>query len=179
MADPTMAALVRRLGPAPVGGRPLFAALVRALVAQQISAAAARSVYARLEEGVGVAPAPIAAARIDRLRRCGLSGAKARALRGAARSALRGELDALPALPDDAVRERLLELRGVGPWTAQMVMIFGLGRPDVWPVGDAGIQRAALDLYGVGPDGLGALGERFRPWRSHAAWYLWRSLDTR
>jgi DNA-3-methyladenine glycosylase II len=68
-------------------------------------------------------------------------------------------------------------VRGIGPWTVQMVELFALGRSDVWPVADAGIQRAALALYGVGRDGLDALGERFRPYRSHAAWYLWRSLD--
>ena len=175
--DPTMASLVERHGPAPVGERPLFAALVRAVVAQQVSAAAARSILARVEARFGVEPAPLARARADALRRCGLSGAKAATVRDLGRRALRGELDGLAGLDEGAARERLLAIRGVGPWTVQMVELFALGRADIWPVGDAGIQRAALALYGVPRDELEGLGERFRPYRSHAAWYLWRSLD--
>ena len=175
--DPEMAALVRRHGPAPIGGRPLLLALVRAVAAQQLSTSAAATILGRVEGRIGLEPGALAAARSDRLRRCGLSAAKARTVREVARRALAGELDALPALGDEEVRERLLAIRGVGPWTVQMVMIFALGRPDVWPTGDAGVQRAALRVYGAPREALEALGERFRPWRSHAAWYLWRSLE--
>jgi DNA-3-methyladenine glycosylase II len=175
--DPEMAALLRRHGPAPIGDRPLFLALVRAVAAQQLSAKAASTILGRVEARIGLEPRALAGARSDRLRRCGLSAAKARTLRELARRALAGELDALQGLGDEDVRERLLAIRGVGPWTVQMVMIFALGRPDVWPTGDAGIQRAALRVYGVSREELEALGERFRPWRSHAAWHLWRALD--
>jgi DNA-3-methyladenine glycosylase II len=90
---------------------------------------------------------------------------------------VRGELDELPRLSNDEVHARLIAIKGIGPWTAQMVMIFALGRPDIWPLGDAGIQRAAAAVYAVGSDELEALGDRFKPFRSYAAWYLWRSLD--
>ena len=175
--DPEMAALVRCHGPAPIGERPLFLALARAVAAQQVSASAAQAILGRVEARIGLEPASLAAVRAERLRRCGLSAAKARTLRDLARRAEAGELDGLSALGDDEVRERLLAIRGVGPWTVQMVMIFALGRADVWPTGDAGIQRAALRLYGAAREELDGLGERFRPFRSHAAWYLWRSLD--
>jgi DNA-3-methyladenine glycosylase II len=147
------------------------------VAAQQVSAGAATAIFGRVEARIGVEPAALAAARADRLRRCGLSAAKARTIRDLARRSLAGELDALAALGDEEVHERLLAIRGIGPWTVQMVMIFALGRADVWPTGDAGIQRAALRLYGAERDALEDLGERFRPWRSHAAWYLWRSLE--
>jgi DNA-3-methyladenine glycosylase II len=175
--DPEMKALLRRHGPAPIGQRPLFVALARAVAAQQVSAGAATAIFGRVETRIGIDPAALAAVRSDRLRRCGLSAAKARTIRDLARRSLAGELDALHALGDEDVQERLLAIRGIGPWTVQMVMIFALGRADVWPTGDAGIQRAALQLYGAKREALDALGERFRPWRSHAAWYLWRSLE--
>ncbi|HSE66406.1 MAG TPA: hypothetical protein VLB12_05450, partial [Gemmatimonadales bacterium] len=80
--------------------------------------------------------------------------------------------------PDAEVVERLTSVKGIGAWTAEMFLIFSLNRPDVWPVGDGGIQRAALNLYRIrSPRSLQKLGERFRPVRTHAAWYLWRSLD--
>lgn len=89
-----------------------------------------------------------------------------------------GGFESLEDLSEHDVSERLTAIHGVGPWTAHMVMIFGLGFPDIWPVGDAGIQRAARLLYRVrSHNGLVRLGNRFRPARSYAAWYLWRALD--
>jgi DNA-3-methyladenine glycosylase II len=111
------------------------------------------------------------------LRRLGLSQTKAGTLREVARLADVGAFDDLDSLSDDDVSGRLTAIKGIGPWTAHMVLMFALGRPDVWPVGDVGIQRAARELYDAdGRDALENLGERFRPYRSHAAWYLWRSL---
>ena len=122
-------------------------------------------------------PAATAAPEHLPLRRHGLSQAKAGTLREVAKLADIGAFDDLDSLSDDDVRERLTAIKGIGPWTAHMVMMFALGRPDVWPVGDVGIQRAARQLYNAdGRDALEILGERFRPYRSHAAWYLWRSL---
>ena len=89
-----------------------------------------------------------------------------------------GLLDGLDRLEDEAVVERLTRVRGVGLWTAEMFLMFGLGRPDVWPVRDLGLRRAAARLFGVAPEALPAFGEAFRPYRSHLAWYLWRSLSS-
>ncbi len=171
-----MARLVRRHGPAPIGSRPLFVALVRAIVSQQLSTHAAAAILGRLEQRVGMDPARLSRVRPATLRKLGLSDTKTACVRDVARRLVRGELDDLARLSDDDVTRRLVEIRGIGPWTAHMVMIFSLGRPDIWPVGDVGIQRAARNLYGVDLDGLEELGERFRPYRSHAAWYFWRSL---
>jgi DNA-3-methyladenine glycosylase II len=138
------------------------------------SVAAARTILSRIEGRSG-SSRDAARARTPSLRKLGLSAAKAaiaRARVGRSTAISTG----LAELPDDAVRE-LLAVKGIGPWTVQMALLFALGRADVWPVGDVGIQRAARTLYGVERDGLEHLGERFRPYRSHAAWYLWRSLD--
>ena len=172
-----MARLVKRHGPAPVGSRPLFTALVRAIVSQQLSTHAAAAILGRIEQRVGLEPGKLSRVRPTTLRKLGLSGTNTACVRDVAKRMVRGELDDLSALSDEDVSGRLMEIRGIGPWTAHMVMIFSLGRPDIWPVGDVGIQRAARNLYAVDLDGLEELGERFRPYRSHAAWYLWRSLD--
>lgn len=178
IADPVLAPLIERLGPAPIGARPPFIALVRAVISQQISTKAAQAIAGRLEARLGFEPEPLASARLDALRRVGLSRSKARYVRNIARFALNGGFEGLNTVPDDDVVSRLTAIPGVGAWTAQMVMIFALGRPDVWPVGDAGIQRAARLMYRVRTARqLEKLGERFCPWRSHAAWYLWRALE--
>ena len=112
------------------------------------------------------------------LRAAGLSRAKTIYLRELARFALAGGLHDLDRLEDEVVVERLTRVKGVGRWTAEMFLMFSLGRPDVWPLGDGGVQRAARQLYRIrSPRRLAQLGERFRPFRSHAAWYLWRSID--
>jgi DNA-3-methyladenine glycosylase II len=132
----------------------------------------------RLESLVAIRPATLAGTDPRRLRRAGLSRAKARYVRELARFAAAGGLRGLRRMPDAAVIERLTSVKGVGVWTAEMFLIFSLHRPDVWPVGDGGIQRAALNLYGARTrKALEGLGERFRPLRTHAAWYLWRSLE--
>ena len=172
-----MARLVRKHGPAPVGTRPLFVALIRAIISQQLSTHAAAAILGRLEQRVGMDPAKLSRVRRTTLRKLGLSATKTACVRDIAKRMVRGELDDLSELSDEDVSNRLVEIKGIGPWTAHMVMIFSLGRPDIWPVGDVGIQRAARNLYSVELEGLEELGERFRPYRSHAAWYLWRSLD--
>ena len=175
--DNHMRRLMKRMGPAPIGKRPLFEALTRAIVSQMLSVHAAKAILGRIEQRVGLDPGRLSRVRRSTLWRLGLSKTKTDCLRTVARLFVRGELDELPRLADDEVGERLKEIKGIGPWTAQMVMIFALGRPDIWPVADAGIQRAAYELYAVPRDRLEQLGDRFRPVRSHAAWYLWRSLD--
>lgn len=178
LACPVMAGLVARHRPPVIEPVRPFPALVDAIVSQQISGKAAASILARLGELVPIRPDTLAAADLRRTRRAGLSRAKAQYVRELARFAQAGGLRGLSRLADDAVVERLIQVKGVGVWTAQMFLIFSLGRPDVWPVGDGGIQRAAQQLYGVrARSRLERLGDRFRPVRTSAAWYCWRSLD--
>jgi len=177
LSCPIMAGLVARHRPPQFEPQRPFPSLVDAIVSQQISGKAAESILARLRSLVPIQAAALARADLRRLRRAGLSRAKAVYVRELARFAEDGGLRGLGRLSDAAIVERLTSVKGVGVWTAEMFLIFSLGRPDVWPVGDGGVQRAALALYGVKtPRTLLALGERFRPFRTHAAWYLWRSL---
>jgi len=177
LACPIMAGLVARHRPPLFEPQRPFPSLVDAIVSQQISGKAAESIMTRLRGLVPIRPATVARADLRRLRQAGLSRAKAVYVRELARFAEAGGLRGLSRLPDAVIVERLTSVKGVGVWTAEMFLIFSLGRPDVWPVGDGGVQRAAYNLYGVKtPKKLAALGDRFRPFRTHAAWYLWRSL---
>jgi DNA-3-methyladenine glycosylase II len=177
---PIMADLVARHRPPGLDPRPAFLSLVHAIVSQQISGKAAASILARLGERVPIRPAALAAADPRRLRRAGLSAAKARYVRELARFAANGGLRELDRRTDAEIVQHLTAIKGVGVWTAEMFLIFSLNRPDVWPVGDGGVQRAARALYGARTrKQLERLGERFRPVRSYAAWYLWRSLEDR
>lgn len=172
-----MAGLVARHQPPRFEGEPAFPSLVHAIVSQQISGKAAASIMARLRTLVHIRPTALATADPRRLRRAGLSRAKATYVRELARFTVGGGLRGLHQLEDAAIVERLTSVKGVGVWTAEMFLMFSLARPDVWPIGDGGIQRAAMNLYGARtPKALARLGEKFRPLRSHAAWYLWRSL---
>ena len=161
-----------------------FGTLARAIVGQQISVKAASAVWRRIEEALGAVTAPaVAAATVDGLLGCGLSHGKMRYIKGLAGGFLDGSVD--PAgwawLDDDAVITALTRVKGIGRWTAEMFLMFTLMRPDVLPVGDVGLQCAMAAHY----DGGGRLGTaemeriaaRWRPWRSVATWYLWRSLD--
>ena len=174
--DKTMRRLVEQHGPVPERKRPVFLALVRAVVSQMLSGSAAASILGRIEKRVGFDPGRLSRVRVSTLRGLGLSNTKAECVRRLAKLALQREFDDLEKLSDDEIVERLTVIKGIGPWTAHMVLLGALGRPDVWPAGDGGIQRAAQNLYGVGLDGLAELGERFRPYRSYASWYFWRSL---
>jgi DNA-3-methyladenine glycosylase II len=177
--DPIMSGLVKTHGPVDLRPLPAFETLLRSIVSQQISTRAAETITGRLEERMELTPSAIARAHARGLQAAGLSRAKARYVRELARFTLDGGLEDLDALDDHGVVERLTSVCGIGVWTAEMFLIFALNRPDVWPIGDGGIQRAARTLYRVrAARSLTRLGERFRPWRSHAAWYLWRSLET-
>ena len=189
-ADPRLGPVFAASGPFDPG-RPAdetATALVRSVVYQQLSGRAAATIHRRVLAAFGDGETPdlaaIAAAPDDAHRACGLSRAKALALRDIAERALDGRLPAraaLAAMPDDAVERALVAVRGVGPWTAQMVMMFTLGRPDVWPVLDLGVQEGFRILSGADarptPAELAAEGERYRPYRSAAAWAMWRVVD--
>jgi len=178
LSCPIMAGLCQRHGPVRLSQQPAFESLADAIISQQISGRAAEAIMNRLRDRLPVEPEPLAKANVRTLRAAGLSRAKTVYLRELARFATAGGLDGIESLPDAEVVERLTSVKGIGAWTAEMFLIFSLNRPDVWPVGDGGIQRAALNLYRIrSPRSLQKLGERFRPVRTHAAWYLWRSLD--
>jgi 3-methyladenine DNA glycosylase/8-oxoguanine DNA glycosylase len=185
-----MAALVAAHGP-PQFRRPgrdgsRFEALANSIVYQQLAGAAARSIWGRvraLVDGPFTAEAVLALPE-PALRGAGLSGSKVASLRDLAAKAAGGELRLarIGRLDDDAVIEHLVTVRGIGPWTAQMFLMFTLRRPDVWPTGDLGVRAGYARAYGLAelpsPRELEELGERFRPYRSAAAWYCWRAVDT-
>lgn len=190
--DPVMAGLVGDVGPLGFEdrrrGRPTdaYGALVRTIVGQQLSTTAARTIYARLIALFGDrAPKPeeILAADEEALRAAGLSRPKISYLRDLARRVVDGELDldSLHALPDEEVIDRIASVKGLGRWSADMFLIFHLGRPDVLPVGDLGIRRAVERAYGLDglPDAqtLDDIAASWRPQRTLACLYLWESLD--
>ncbi|MGY8996686.1 MAG: DNA-3-methyladenine glycosylase family protein [Alphaproteobacteria bacterium] len=160
----------------------VFLTLVRAVVGQQISVLAAERIWSRVVALLGsVRPERIAESDHDVLQGCGLTARKTSYLEGLADHVV-AHPDAwgrLPVLDDAALEHALTELRGVGPWTAQMAMIFALGRLDVLPAADIGLQRVVADRYGIprSAESLLELSESWRPWRTLAVWYLWRDLD--
>ena len=182
-ADPVMAAVVDAYEDPPLRSkRDVFQTLVHAIVGQQISAKAADAVWVRFVTEVGeVTPQSIAGRSVESLRAVGLSGRKVEYIQGLA---LNGEwiLSAdWDAWSDDDVRERLVALRGVGPWTAEMVLIFSLLRADILPLGDIGVIRAVEQLYRGGArmtvDEVAQVASCWAPYRTAGTWYLWRHLD--
>ena len=191
-ADPVLSAIVKAHGRLDEDrrrrGRPAeaYGALLRSIVGQQLSTKAARTIYNRLAGLYGdrpPSPAELVATDPERLREVGLSRAKASYLRSLADHVLAGELelDRLKELPDEEVSAQLTAVRGLGQWTADMFLIFHLRREDVLPVGDLGIRRAVQIAYGLDelPDkaSLTRIAQPWRPHRSLACLYLWRSLD--
>ena len=186
---PVMKQLIGAVGPCtltPNSADP-FTLIVRCVISQQISTKAAVSIFAKLSTAVGGGPAiPMAkVARLSdaRLKACGISGPKQRALR-AVIDHVKARPDLLPGIADrddDAVREQLTEIKGIGPWSADMFLMFGLGRPDVLPVGDYGFRAALKVQFKLKelphPMKATKLGEPWKPYRSVATWYLWRSLE--
>jgi DNA-3-methyladenine glycosylase II len=184
--DAVLAALIEQHGKCTLTPEPEepFTMLVRCVVGQQISTKAARSIYAQLMANVKVMnPKRLAAASEDDIRSAGISGPKQKALRAIVEHVQtnRNFLKTLPTLDDDAFREEVTQIKGIGPWSADMMLMFGYGRLDVMPVGDYGVRVAAMNLYGLDelpkPAKLYEISEPWRPYRSIGAWYLWRSLE--
>lgn len=185
--DAVLKEVIRRVGHCtlqPKGNA--FDILVRAIISQLISTKAAATIRGRVEVAVGIAgltPEGIAAVTEETLRSCGLSRNKALALHDLAQRAQSGALPitALPDMSDDEVIAKLVEVRGIGRWTAEMYLIFALGRLDVLPVDDFGVRAGVKHSFGMAelPDrvALRALGENWRPYRSIASWYFWRCRD--
>jgi DNA-3-methyladenine glycosylase II len=189
-ADPTLGRLIERAGPFTLTVRTMedpFQALVRAIVNQQLSGHVAAAIHGRVRAlfpGEQVRPDLLLEQPEAALRAAGLSRAKTAAVRDLAARTLDGTvppLDQLRLMDDAEIIDRLTQVRGIGPWTVEMLLLFRLGRPDVLPVTDLGVRKGFMQTYGLddlpAPRALRAHGERWRPYRSVASWYLWRALD--
>ena len=187
-SDPVLARVIARVGACtlqPEGEPDLFQALLRSIIFQQLHGKAATAIHARV---VALMPQPTAnslqALPDGSLRAAGLSANKLLAVRDLATKTLDGTVPTISVaakLSDDALIECLTRVRGIGPWTVHMLMIFYLGRPDIMPAADFGIRKAFSLLYRRGrpvtPAAILRHAKRWRPYRSLASWYLWRSLD--
>jgi DNA-3-methyladenine glycosylase II len=165
-----------------------FGHLTRNIVYQQLSGGAAATIYGRFTEALGArdgqpTPGAVLAAGDATLRACGLSAAKQRAIRDLAEHVANDRLPLaeIESLGDEQIIDALVAVRGIGPWTAQMFLMFRLGRPDVLPVLDLGVRKGAQRIYRTRalPDAarLERLARNWRPWASVASWYCWRVLD--
>lgn len=185
---PVMKRIIARVGPCTLTPRndDAFTLLVRCVIAQQISSKAAESISGKLLDMVGGPPIPVvklAKFTEAKYKLCGISGPKQRTLRAVIEHVRANPelLRSIPELADDAIREQLTVIKGIGPWTADMFMIFGISRPDVWATGDYGLKVAIKKHFRLRklPDAkkMMKLAEPWRPYRSVASWYLWQSLD--
>lgn len=199
-ADPVLAAIIERVGPLRLDRRPAtFEAVVRSVVFQQLAGAAARTIYQRLHtacqqangrqatepsrSGFAITPESVLALSEEQLRACGLSRQKLSYIRDLAEKTRSGEIEfaRLPEMSDDDVIRHLTRVKGIGVWSAQMFLIFALGRLDVMPTADFGVNMAICKAYGKRkipkPKQLLKFSEKWKPYRSLACWYLWRSTD--
>jgi DNA-3-methyladenine glycosylase II len=189
-ADPRLAELMARVGPCRLAMRPLspFHILLRSIVYQQLAGKAAAAIFGRVCAAFSSArlprPGDVVAAPMEVLRGAGLSQGKALAVKDLAEKTLAGlvpQRSRLARLDDEAIVERLVAVRGVGRWTVEMLLIFGLGRPDVLPLDDYGVRKGFQSTFGKRslptPRQLARHGERWRPYRSVASWYLWRAAE--
>ena len=187
--DPELAKVIKRVGPYAGKLRPmpnLFHALCQAISYQQLSGKAAETIFGRfmLLAGDPLDAECVAKISDEQVRACGLSRPKLAAIRDLQAKTLEGVLprhDELLAMPDELIIERLTCVRGIGRWTAEMILMFRLGRPDVLPVNDLGIQKGFKLAFGKrklpSPETLEKHGRKWAPYRSYASWYLWRVLE--
>lgn len=190
--DPVLARLIAETGPCTLrtsrraGRLGHFEELARSIVYQQLAGKAAAAIWSRVRALVDGHFEPEAILALDEptLRGAGLSGNKARSLTDLADRVARGDvhLDRVARMKDEDVVAELSRVRGIGRWTAEMFLMFQLGRLDVWPTGDLGVRKGYALAWGheelPTPAALEELGEPFRPYRSIAAWYCWRAVDT-
>jgi DNA-3-methyladenine glycosylase II len=190
--DPVLQEVIERVGPFSLELRPaddLFESLLRSIVFQQLHGRAATTIHGRVLEVLrphgGARPHALAKASDADLRGAGLSRAKLLAVRDLAKKCLAGVVPTLREahrLTDEELVARLTEVRGIGPWTVHVLLIFYLGRPDVMPTGDFAIRLAFKKIYrkrrDPSPETILKHARRWQPYRSVASWYLWRSLDT-
>ena len=185
--DPAFAPAIKELPPCTFGiDKPKitsYQSLVRSVIAQQVSTAAARTISGRLEVKCGgsITAAKVGALSAKKLQSVGLTGAKVRTISELTEASLSGEINfrKFPHLSDEEIVQELLPLYGIGRWTVEMFLIFHLGRLDVWPVDDLAVRRGWDNLHGnsepIKPKVLNALGEPFAGMRSVVAWYCWRA----
>lgn len=180
-ADADLRVVIEQFGSPPLWGRPPgFATLLRIVLEQQVSLASGAAAYQRLRAATGaVTPKSVSKAGIHRLRRAGLTRQKATYCLGIARSILDGNLDlrAIGRMPDDVAREALVQMKGVGPWTADIYLLMALRRPDVWPQGDLALAKAVMQVKGLrklpGNERLAQQARQWSPWRAVAARIAW------
>ena len=190
--DPVLRAIIRKHGACGIkAGREadIFCGLVEAIVSQQLSTKAAATIYGRLRALMPASGPPTPEAILplsdEALRGVGLSRQKVSYVRDLSQKVVDGSLrtDVIAGLSDEDVIVELTKIKGIGRWTAEMILIFRLARPDILPVDDLGIVKAVQKAYGLRrtPDAkrLQKIGERWRPYRSVASWYLWASLDNK
>jgi DNA-3-methyladenine glycosylase II len=188
-ADPVLREIIERVGPYRIQHtEPDFETVARSIVFQQLSGSSARAIFGRLKETLGsderMAPESILSLPLADARNAGLSQQKTNYLRDLAEKTQTGVIDfaRLPRFSDEQVIEHLTLVKGVGVWTAQMFLMFALRRPDVLATGDLGVRSAVRKAYRLRslpvPARVEKLGARWRPYRSVACWYLWRSHDT-
>jgi len=191
-ADPELAALMKQVGPFRLRMNELHSpmtALAEAIIYQQLTGKAAATIHGRVHalgtRGRFPTADELRALHVAKLRKAGLSRAKTAALKDLALKTLDGTLPTLGRLrrmPDEEIVERLTSIRGIGTWTVEMLLIFRLGRPDILPATDYGVRKGFARAFGNGaalptPKEVVARGERWRPYRTMASWYLWRALD--
>ena len=189
--DKILARVIKKVGPCPLAPRrgvQPYHALVKAVTYQQLNGTAAETIFRRFlalfPETKFPTPELVVAATDERLRSAGLSRAKTAAIKDIAAKTIIGVVPtrrAIAKLSDLEIIERLTTIRGVGPWTVEMLLMFTLGRPDVLPATDYGVRSGFALVYGLKelplPKEVLAHGERWRPYRSVASWYFWRALD--
>ncbi len=186
-SDPSFGPLVQEVGPVrlrPPRGEP-FASLVAAITYQQLAGKAAMTIHGRVVDALDgdVRPGTVLAADPEALRGAGLSAAKLAAIRDLAEKVSAGAvvLDDFDGATDPEIRDRLTRVKGIGPWTADMFLMFDLRRPDVWPVGDLGVRNGLARILRLDrsptPQATELIGTGYRPWRSAVAWYCWRAVE--
>jgi len=186
-SDPTMKRILKAVGPCTIKtSSDRFGMLVNSILSQQISGAAARTIRGRLVDDLKpnkISPDAIAPYTVDRLRELGISRQKAGYVLDLANKVNDGDvvLKKLGRVDDDSVIEELTKIKGIGIWTAQMFLMFSLGRLDVYPTDDLGIQNAIKKHYRprgtIDKQKMEKIGQPWRPYATIASWYLWRSLD--
>ncbi len=187
-ADPVLAAIIDRIGPyRPRRATPDFENLARSIAYQQLHGKAAATIFGRLLTACDscLTPESVLRLSVERMRACGLSKQKLSYIRDLAEKTLSGDIifEQLPDMDDEDVIEHLTRVKGIGRWSAQMFLIFSLGRPDVMPTVDLGINTAIKRAYRKRklpkPAQILKIAEPWRPYRSVACWYLWRSVDVK
>jgi len=181
LEDDLLGPVVRQFGADGISSRDdLFQTLVRSIVGQQISVLAADAIWGRLVEHLGeVTPAAVLASNQKNIAGCGVTRPKASYIHGLAERSDELLNQAWDTMSDEAIQKHLVQFRGIGPWTAEMILMFHFLRPDIFSLGDIGLIRGAQRLVPEAEtkEHVGEIAERWRPYRTAAAWYLWRILD--